>query len=225
MTTNRWAIAAAVGLLMCCSGMVHAEKLGSENYNKGMDYFNKGNFKAAANEFTVAFNLDSSEPYYQAWLGHVLVEKLGDYDKAIQLLGKAPNLEENADALYWLGKAYAKRDNPGKAIIYLEKSYKLKPDPKTKTLLAEMRLAKAVTQKKGGPTGSLIPIFAITVLSVGAVVALKIFVFQQPSVPRDIILFLVLVMVMVFSAAYLGIITGAQFKSIIDKMLSALQRN
>lgn len=225
MAKNWWAMAAVTGILFLIAGSLHGQKPGFENWEKGRDYYKNRDYKRAAEEFVRAFESDPSYIPYQEFVGRVLVNNLGDYDRAIALLEKAPNKGKSADTLYYLGKAYARKRNGDltKALEYVEKAYDIEPTAKAKELVTEIK-SRMPPEHEDGIWRNLAIIFGIIVISVSAVVVLRRFVFPQPSALRDLILFLVLVLVMVFSAAQLGIISGQQFVDIIKKMLSAVSK-
>lgn len=235
MGRNWWVAAAGVVILFFNCALSFGDKRGFEHFTKGIDYYkHKGDFEAAGQEFTQAFMSDKSNIYYQAWLGKVVVDELKDYDKAIGLLEEAPNKRDSSDALYWLGKAYYRRGvsrqgelrikDFARAMEYVEKAYHMGREPEAKELLAEIesRMPSGEGDKKNlfWKLGAL---FGITVIAVCAVVALRRFALQQPSALRDVILFLVLVVVVVLSAALLGIISGQQFAEIIRGMFETIK--
>lgn len=224
-------ITAVAVMLLLSSGPLFGQLAGFESWEKGRGYYNSGDYAKAAEEFVRAYESNPSYVPYQEWLGAVLVNKLERYDQAIELLEKTPNLGKSADTLYYLGKAYYKRGESrggdlrrgdfAKAQGYVERAYDIEPTAKARDLLKELR-------SKIRPEGDTIwkilgVLLVILAISVGAVVALRRFVFPQPSPLRDVILFLVLVLVMIFSAAQLGIISGQQFADIIGKMFDILK--
>ena len=235
MGRHWWVVAAGAVILFFNCGLLFGEDRGFEHFAKGIDYYqHKRDFEAAGQEFIQAFMSDKSNTYYQAWLGKVVVDELKDYDKAIGLLEEAPNKEESSDALYWLGKAYYRRGlsqqgesrikDFARAVEYVEKAYHVGREAEAKELLTEIesRMPSDAADEKN-LFWKLSALLGITIIAVGAVGALRFFVFQQPSALTYVILFLVLVVVVVLAAALLGIITGQQFADIIKGIFETIK--
>jgi tetratricopeptide (TPR) repeat protein len=232
MGNKRWVLAAAAGILLLGNGPLLGQQPGFENWERGKSYYDKGNFANAAEEFIRALEADPAFAKYQELVGEVLVEKTREYDRAIKLLGKSLEKGESPKALFWLGKAYYKRGLSGgeesrtrdfaKALEYLQRADRTGEEPKAEELLTEI---KSFSRPQGGDNliWKLVALLGITVISVGAVVALRRFAFPQSSALVDIILFLVLVVVVVLSTALLRIISGQQFESIINRMLDIVR--
>ncbi len=232
MGKKRWVVVATAGILLLGNEPLFGQQPGFENWEKGKNYYDKGNFANAAEEFVRALEADPAFAKYQELVGEVLVEKTREYDRAITLLEKVLKKGESPKALFWLGKAYYKRGFSGgeesrtrdfaKAVEYLQRADRMGEDPRAEELLAEIR-SFSRAQDGDNLIWKLGALLGITVISVGAVVALRRFAFPQSSALVDIILFLVLVVVVVLSAALLRIISGQQFESIINRMLDILK--
>ncbi len=112
----------------------------SDHYNKGIEYYNRGEYDKAVVEFetAIASNTNKSDPYYQlgmfyaaethAHLGFSFY-KTGDLERAEEQFKKA--VEENArypDLHYHLGVISEKRGQHEQAIGSLEKAIEINPE-------------------------------------------------------------------------------------------------
>jgi len=113
-------------------------------FNLGNVYFREGDFKSAGENYTKLAELNPSNTSALNNLGRTLIE-LGEYQKAIDLLEKAPALGDEVYINYHIALAYFMLDNNIKAIEKAEKALEAKPD-----FIPALELIKKIKNGHGG---------------------------------------------------------------------------
>lgn len=117
--------------------LAKAAPLGAEEFQQGVDAYNKGDFQAAARAFEAAIQKAPEIPdlYVNLALAYFRLDRQSD---AVANLEKAASLGPDEAAIhYQLGSAYIEMQEYGKAVAALEKGLAGKPDLATDPLALE----------------------------------------------------------------------------------------
>lgn len=218
-------------LTLICSELVNSQTPASFHYRNGLTYLENNNIVNAADEFEKAFKIiPSSEKIHNA-IGVTLFIKSNPHDskRIIDLFSTLENKQHSASSLYWLGKAYIHIDND-KAMELFNKAHELSSE-----YLLQDDIDNAIKELNKNGTSSwwqnLLVLTVILILSIGSLYVLRKWVLMPAKDPetepgmfsgQNIFLFLMISLILIFSALVMGLINAEQFIELFNTIMNNL---
>lgn len=210
----------------------------SNHYLAGIEFLRNGQPDKAADKFEDAFGIRLGDEKIHYSLGVTLLKKLPrpDYQHLIELfsdLDRGSDLHSGS-SLYWLGVAYKESRNYGEALKRLEKAKE-----KGSRYVSKKRIKNTIQSinglwpipqpSQGTWWKNLVMLAAILFISFLFVFGLKKWVLVDGKKPENrfythnIFIFVVVALVLVFSALVMKLIDGDQFMNLL-KIIMKLVR-
>jgi len=144
--------------IVCGAAIAHAggsSDTGNANaaYDRGVNYYNNGDYNRAITEFTAAIRINQNQSAYYTYRG-LAYFRTGDYDRAIADFNQVIQWNPNNDSFYNArGLAYHYKGDYDRAIVDYEAAIRLDPnraDSMNNLALAQQRQLPSQSEQSNG---------------------------------------------------------------------------